>query len=88
MSHMLELNARTVKARITIDNGDGFLKLRMFEPVSIDADKEAQGDTLIAIPEEAIITEGADRYFSIRIGEGRFNRGNTRQECGNSRRFQ
>ena len=65
---------RTVKARVTIDNSDGSLKPGMFATVSIDSDKDVKTDQVIAVPEEAVLVDGADRYVFVRIGEGLFRR--------------
>ncbi|HEY3278352.1 MAG TPA: efflux RND transporter periplasmic adaptor subunit [Syntrophorhabdaceae bacterium] len=67
---------RTVKARVTIDNSEGSLKPGMFAAVSIDAETGAAASEVIAIPEEAILVDGSDRYVFVKVGEGLFKRKN------------
>ncbi|PKN29017.1 MAG: efflux RND transporter periplasmic adaptor subunit [Deltaproteobacteria bacterium HGW-Deltaproteobacteria-21] len=68
----MDQNTRTVKARVTIDNKDGFLKPGMFATVSMDSIKEPLAEKIIAVPEEAIFLDGAERYVFVGEGEGRF----------------
>jgi cobalt-zinc-cadmium efflux system membrane fusion protein len=63
---------RTVKARVSIDNRDGFLKPGMFATVSIDSVKDSQAGKVIAVPEEAVFLDGSERYVFIHEGDGRF----------------
>jgi membrane fusion protein, heavy metal efflux system len=65
---------RTIKARVSVDNSDGFLKPGMFAAVSINAGRDAGPDLIIAVPEEAVLIDGTDRYVFVRTGEGRFRR--------------
>ena len=71
---VVDQNTRTVKARVSIDNSSGFLKPGMFATVSVDYQKDAEADRVIAVPEEAVLIDGADRYVFVRTGEGRFKR--------------
>jgi membrane fusion protein, heavy metal efflux system len=71
---VVDQNTRTVKARVSIDNSSGFLKPGMFATVSVIYEKDAQVDRVIAVPEEAVLIDGPDRYVFVRIGEGRFKR--------------
>jgi membrane fusion protein, heavy metal efflux system len=71
---VVDQNTRTVKARVSIDNSSGFLKPGMFATVSVIYEKDAQADKVIAVPEEAVLIDGPDRYVFVRIGEGRFKR--------------
>jgi membrane fusion protein, heavy metal efflux system len=71
---VVDARTRTVKARVTIDNSGGFLKPGMFATVSIDTEKGAAMDTVIAVPEEAVLIDGVDRYVFLKVGEGRFKR--------------
>ena len=65
---------RTVKARVTIDNSNGLLKPGMFAAVSINAEKDAGSDLVIAVPHEAVLIDGTDRYVFLRTADGRFRR--------------
>jgi cobalt-zinc-cadmium efflux system membrane fusion protein len=65
---------RTVKARVSIDNSKGLLKPGMFAAVSINAEKDAGSDLVIAVPNEAVLIDGTDRYVFLRTGDGRFRR--------------
>jgi membrane fusion protein, heavy metal efflux system len=69
---IMDEKSRTVKARVTIDNSSGFLKPGMFATVSMDAARDARGDTTIAIPEEALFLDGSERHVFVREGEGTF----------------
>jgi len=71
---VVDQNTRTVKARVSIDNSSGSLKPGMFATVSVDYRKDAEADLVIAVPEEAVLIDGADRYVFVRTGEGRFKR--------------
>jgi len=68
----MDQNTRTVKARVTIDNKDGLLKPGMFATVSMDSVREPSAEKIIAVPEEAIFLDGAERYVFVGEGEGRF----------------
>ncbi|PKN66470.1 MAG: efflux RND transporter periplasmic adaptor subunit [Deltaproteobacteria bacterium HGW-Deltaproteobacteria-15] len=68
----MDQNTRTVKARVTIDNKDGFMKPGMFATVSMDSIKEPLAEKIIAVPEEAIFLDGSERYVFVDEGEGRF----------------
>ena len=71
---VVDQNTRTVKARVSIDNSSGFLKPGMFATVSVNFDKDTSADKVIAVPEEAVLVDGPDRYVFLRTGEGRFKR--------------
>ena len=71
---IVDERTRTVKARVTIDNHDGFLKPGMFATVSIDSGKGGQVEEIIAIPEEAVLIDGSDRYAFVQVGKGAFKR--------------
>ncbi len=71
---VVDERTRTVKARVTIDNTEGHLKPGMFATVSVDSDKDAVTEKVIAVPEEAVLVDGTDRYVFVRTGDGRFRR--------------
>ena len=72
LGDVMDEKTRTVKARVTIDNRDGFLKPGMFAEVSINSIKDAGGEKVIAISEEAVFIDGSERYVFIQEGDGRF----------------
>ncbi len=61
-----------MKARVSIDNRDGFLKPGMFATASIDSVKDPRAEKVIAVPEEAVFLDGSERYVFIHEGDGRF----------------
>ncbi len=69
---VMDEKSRTVKARVTIDNREGLLKPGMFASTSISSPKEDAARTVIAVPEEAVFLDGAQRYVFIREADGRF----------------
>lgn len=68
----MDEKTRTVKARVSIDNKEGFLKPGMFATVSMDSVKEPMAEKTIAVPEEAVFLDGAERYVFLGEGQGRF----------------
>ncbi len=72
MGDVVSERTRTVKVRVTIDNPEGLLKPGMFAAVSIHAQKNAGSDSVIAVPREAVLVDGSDRYVFLRVGEGKF----------------
>ena len=71
---VMDEKTRTVKARVTVENGKGLLKPGMFAAVTMDTVKEGEGAKLLALPEEAVLGEGAARYVYVARGEGRFRK--------------
>jgi membrane fusion protein, heavy metal efflux system len=69
---VVDEKTRTVKARVTIDNRDGFLKPGMFATVSINSVKNSGDEKVIAVPEEAVFLDGSERYVFVHEGDGRF----------------
>jgi len=63
---------RTAKARVTIDNSSGLLKLGMFATASIDSGKDSSARKVIAVPEEAVFLDGSERYVFVKEGDERF----------------
>ena len=72
MGDVVGERTRTVKVRVTIDNPDGLLKPGMFAAVSINAGRDAGSDLIIAVPVEAVLVDGSDRYVFLRVGKGKF----------------
>ena len=60
------------KARVTVDNSSGLLKLGMFATASIDSGKDSSARKVIAVPEEAVFLDGSERYVFIQEGDERF----------------
>lgn len=71
---VMDEKTRTVKARVTVDNAKGLLKPGMFANVSIDTLKGAPAEKILAIPEEAVLMEGTNRYVFVVAGDGRFQK--------------
>jgi membrane fusion protein, heavy metal efflux system len=69
---MIDEKTRTAKARVTVDNSGGLLKLGMFATASIDSGKDPSARKVIAIPEEAVFLDGSERYVFIQEGDERF----------------
>ncbi len=69
---VIDERSRTVKARVTIDNGSGLLKPGMFASASINSFKDAQDKKAILVPEEAVFLDGSGKYVFTREGNGRF----------------
>ncbi len=72
IADIMDEKSRTVKARVTIDNGDGFLKPGMFASASIHSGKDSIAGKVIALPEEAVFLDGSERYVFIREGNNKF----------------
>ncbi len=69
---MINEKTRTAKARVTVDNSSGPLKLGMFATASIDSGKDSSARKVIAVPEEAVFLDGSERYVFIQEGDERF----------------
>ncbi len=69
---MINEKTRTAKARVTVDNSSGLLKLGMFATASIDSGKDSSARKVIAVPEEAVFLDGSERYVFIQEGDERF----------------
>ncbi len=68
----MDERSRTVKARVTVDNGKGLLKPGMFATVSIEGMKEAPAEKVLAVPESAVFLDGSEQYVFVREGDGKF----------------
>jgi len=68
----IDEKTRTVKARVTVDNSSGLLKLGMFATASIDPIKDSSVRRVIAVPEEAVFLDRSERYVFVQEGEERF----------------
>lgn len=73
IADVVDEKTRTEKARVTIDNATGLLKPGMFASVLMDARKGGT-ERLIAVPEEAVMTDGAARYVFVRVAPDQFKR--------------
>jgi len=73
VADVVDEKTRTEKARVTIDNASGLLKPGMFASVLIET-KNATGERLIAVPEEAVQIEGAARYVFVQVAPDKFAR--------------
>lgn len=69
---VMDEKTRTVKARVTIDNGKGLLKPGMFATVSMDSLADSRTEKTIVIPEEAVFRDGSETYVFLSSGEGKF----------------
>ncbi len=72
---VIDEKTRTEKARVTIDNSSGLLKPGMFatvltEPIGGGTER------LMAVPEEAAVIEGSNRYVFIQTAPDKFKRRN------------
>ena len=72
MGDVMDDKTRTVKARVSIENRDGFLKPGMFATATIDSVKDSRAEKVIVVPEEAVFLDGSERYVFIHEGNGRF----------------
>ena len=72
LSDVMDAKTRMVKARVTIDNRNGSLKPGMFATASIDSVKDSRAEKVIAVSEEAVFLDGAERYVFIHEGDGTF----------------
>ena len=70
---VVDEKTRTVKARVTVDNSGGLLKPGMFATVTIDA-KGSQEERVIAVPQDAVLMDGAARYVFVQTAPDRFKR--------------
>jgi cobalt-zinc-cadmium efflux system membrane fusion protein len=72
MGDVMDDKTRTVKARVSIENRDGFLKPGMFATATIDSVKDSRAEKVIVVPEEAVFLDGSERYVFVHEGDGRF----------------
>ena len=72
ISDGLDEKTRMAKARVTVDNSSGLLKLGMFAKASIGSGKDSSAPKVIAVPEEAVFLDGLERYVFIQEGDERF----------------
>jgi len=73
ISDVVDEKTRTEKARVTIDNSSGLLKPGMFATVLTEATSGGT-ERLIAVPEEAVLVDGAKRYVFIQTAPDKFKR--------------
>jgi cobalt-zinc-cadmium efflux system membrane fusion protein len=73
VADIVDEKTRTEKARVTIDNASGLLKPGMFASVLVEA-KNGGAEQLIAVPEEAVLIDGAARYVFVQVSPDKFKR--------------
>lgn len=73
IAEVVDEKTRTEKARVTIDNASGLLKPGMFATVLVEGSHEGV-ERLIAVPEEAVLMDGAERYVFVQVSPDRFKR--------------
>ncbi len=66
----INTNTRTAKVRIEVPNPDGRIKLGLYADIAIEA--AGSGEKVIAIPQSAVIDNGAKQVVFVAKGEGRF----------------
>ena len=71
----LDPETRTAKAVIQVANPDRRLRPGMFAGVSLaGVSGSAQSRAVLTIPQEAVVTDGAERYVFVEIGERTYER--------------
>lgn len=73
IADVVDEKTRTEKARVTIDNASGLLKPGMFATVLTEATRGGT-ERLIAIPEEAVLMDGAKRCVFVQVSPDKFKR--------------
>jgi cobalt-zinc-cadmium efflux system membrane fusion protein len=73
VSDVVDEKTRTEKARVTVDNSSGLLKPGMFATVLTETPAGGT-ERLIAVPEEAVLIDGARNYVFIQTAPDRFKR--------------
>jgi cobalt-zinc-cadmium efflux system membrane fusion protein len=73
IADVVDEKTRTEKARVTIDNTGGLLKPGMFATVLVEGNNDGV-ERLLALPEEAVLMDGAERYVFVQVSPDRFNR--------------
>jgi membrane fusion protein, heavy metal efflux system len=78
MGDVVDEKTRTVKARVSVENGGGLLKPGMFATVTIDS---ARGSTesVIAVPDEALFFDGMEQCVFIQAKPDTFVRRSVRK---------
>ena len=70
VSPIVEPETRTLKIRVELDNPDNLLKPGMFASVAVNADLQVADG--LAVPESAVLDDGATQTVLVARGEGRF----------------
>jgi len=73
IADVVDEKTRTEKARVTIDNSGALLKPGMFATILTEATSGGT-DRLIAVPEEAVLIDGAKRYVFVQVSPGKFKK--------------
>jgi len=73
IADVVDEKTRTEKARVTIDNSSGLLKPGMFATVLAES-TSGGAERLIAVPEAAVLIDGAKRYVFVQVSPDKFQR--------------
>ncbi len=73
IADVVDEKTRTEKARVTIDNSSGLLKPGMFATVLAES-TSGGAERLIAVPEAAVLIDGAKRYVFVQVSPVKFQR--------------
>jgi cobalt-zinc-cadmium efflux system membrane fusion protein len=73
IADVVDEKTRTEKARVTIDNASGLLKPGMFATILTEVTRGGT-ERLIAIPEEAVLMDGAKRCVFVQVAPDEFMR--------------
>lgn len=73
ISDVVDEKTRTEKARLTIDNSNGLLKPGMFATALTETASEGT-ERIIAVPAEAVLIDGTNRYVFVQIEPDKFKR--------------
>ena len=73
IADVVDEKTRTEKARVTIDNSGALLKPGMFATVLAEA-TSGRAERLIAVPEAAVLIDGAKRYVFVQVSHDKFKR--------------
>ncbi len=73
IADVVDEKTRTEKARVTIDNASGLLKPGMFATILTEATRGG-AERLLAVPEEAVLMDGAKRCVFVQVSPDKFER--------------
>ena len=65
----IDAEARTLKVRIDVSNGDGALKVNMYANVTLSGDA---GAPVLQVPRDCVIRDGSGARVIVALGAGRF----------------
>ncbi len=69
---MLASETRTARVRVVIPNHDLALRAEMFASASIETAAAPSGETVLTVPDSAVIDGGLHQVVLVEAGEGRF----------------